>query len=391
MRRARFGCVVLLCTFLVSGCWDRVEINDLAIVVAKAIDLEGDNEQEDQYRVTLQIPLPGQMGGSTGGGGGTSGNKTFYNDSDTGVTIREAEYKLQQRISRRVYLSHRRVLIIGEDLAKKGILPVFETSSRLPETRLTSYLIVAKGTGRDLLNQEPTMEQFSGEAMREIPGLLTDDNLDMKRIAIAMNQIGIDPIALYMAPKNTQGDEAHKLIELIGIAQFRDDQMVDVFEQDMAYGLVWLLESFIPYEVSMNEVNHLIHVRIEDGKHIITPIIRGGELEFDIHIHANAVILEHTQKHDLMEVGEFKDLESELNSMIQKQIEATIAQMQKHQTDSVGLGLYVHRKFPKLWQDKYAKDWRKYFSELTFNIQVEASISRVGLTTENIAEKENNK
>src|SRR5690606_41119568 len=56
---------------LLTGCWDRQEINDVAFVLGKAIDRE-----KDGYRVSVVIPLPGNMGGPSGGSG--SGGKKPY-------------------------------------------------------------------------------------------------------------------------------------------------------------------------------------------------------------------------------------------------------------------------------------------------------------------------
>ena len=64
---------------LLSGCWDRVEINDLAIVTAAAIDATDDN----QIELSLQVFIPkalgsgGGQGGGGGGGGGTSYSGTI--------------------------------------------------------------------------------------------------------------------------------------------------------------------------------------------------------------------------------------------------------------------------------------------------------------------------
>ena len=52
-------CVSIL---FLSGCWDRVEVNDLAIVTATAIDKSDDN----QIELSIQIFIPKSL--SSGGG-----------------------------------------------------------------------------------------------------------------------------------------------------------------------------------------------------------------------------------------------------------------------------------------------------------------------------------
>lgn len=51
----RGWCVLLACcaaSLLLSGCWSRNEINDIAVVTAIGID-----KQKDQYTVSLQVPI----------------------------------------------------------------------------------------------------------------------------------------------------------------------------------------------------------------------------------------------------------------------------------------------------------------------------------------------
>ena len=62
----------LISPLVLSGCWDRREINDVAFVLASSIDKEN-----DLYRVSILIPLPGNMGGGGGGGGGTGGVEPY--------------------------------------------------------------------------------------------------------------------------------------------------------------------------------------------------------------------------------------------------------------------------------------------------------------------------
>ncbi|MEH6996427.1 Ger(x)C family spore germination protein, partial [Neobacillus drentensis] len=58
----------------VTGCWDRTEVNDLAIVTAAAIDKKENNQIE--LSLQLFIPKSLSMGGGQGGGGGGGGQMT---------------------------------------------------------------------------------------------------------------------------------------------------------------------------------------------------------------------------------------------------------------------------------------------------------------------------
>ena len=64
--RRHVSVVLAVCLLLTGGCWDRREINELALVVAVAADVVREKGQEE-VMLTLQIAnpvalLPGQGG-----------------------------------------------------------------------------------------------------------------------------------------------------------------------------------------------------------------------------------------------------------------------------------------------------------------------------------------
>jgi spore germination protein KC len=60
--------------FLLTGCWDRVELNDVALIRGIGLDKNEDNRIE----VTAEISIPTiQSGGSQGGGGSGGGGQTL--------------------------------------------------------------------------------------------------------------------------------------------------------------------------------------------------------------------------------------------------------------------------------------------------------------------------
>jgi spore germination protein KC len=61
--------LLLLCVFLclLSGCWDREELQQLSIVSGMAIDKGGD-AIKNRYKVTVQIINPSQVSGGQQGG-----------------------------------------------------------------------------------------------------------------------------------------------------------------------------------------------------------------------------------------------------------------------------------------------------------------------------------
>ncbi|MBR8644529.1 hypothetical protein KEH51_07950 [[Brevibacterium] frigoritolerans] len=58
-----------------SGCWDRIEITDLAIVTAAAID----KKDNDQIELSVQVFIPSSITSGGGQGGGSQGEWGYDN------------------------------------------------------------------------------------------------------------------------------------------------------------------------------------------------------------------------------------------------------------------------------------------------------------------------
>lgn len=59
---------------MLTGCWDKIEIEDRAFVMAIGIDLSSSNKR---YVVTFQFPNAAQITKGTSGGGGGSEKPSF--------------------------------------------------------------------------------------------------------------------------------------------------------------------------------------------------------------------------------------------------------------------------------------------------------------------------
>lgn len=88
---------LLFCPLL-GGCWDRQEVNDLALVTGVAID-----QRDDRYiEVSIQIFIPqGSTQGTQTSSGGAAGRAgTTFVQSAYGENIADALSQLQMKFSR---------------------------------------------------------------------------------------------------------------------------------------------------------------------------------------------------------------------------------------------------------------------------------------------------
>lgn len=102
----------LIVTMLISGCWDRNEINDYAFWIGTALDLS----ENGKLTKSAQVAVPADFKSSKGRWIRARANIVL---TATGTSIVDLTQQIQDKLPRRVFLGHRRSIFIGEKLAKK--------------------------------------------------------------------------------------------------------------------------------------------------------------------------------------------------------------------------------------------------------------------------------
>lgn len=381
-RRMQRVILSLLCLLVLPGCWDRTEINDMAFILVSALDLEANNK----IRYSVMVPLPGQMGGASGGGGGTAGEKSYYIDSEVGSTYREAQMKMQRRMSRRMFLAHRRTILVGEELAKKGISEFFDPTPRSPESRMSTYLIVTKGYAYKMMQSNPRFERFPSEAIRELVKARYVADMNFKDFGLALSIPGSDPVAVYMDVTDSQKSEkSSKEVELKGYAQFKRDKFVGTYEDMAANGLSWLRNQHVLANITVHvEQQHLMNLKLYGVKSRVDVSLGQDALNFKIHVNVRAKLTENRSYYDLSQTQNLLKVEQATSDYVKKSIQTIIARMTKSQTDSAQLGTMVWRSYPNEWKKQYEKNWPEGLKKAKFTIDVESEITDTGLIYENV-------
>jgi len=376
----RFCLIVSIVSILLSGCWDRREVNDIAIVIAMSVD----KEEDGKYRLGVQIPLVGSMGSLSGGGGGTSGNKSYYVDSAVGKTLHEARAILQTRMSRILYFAHYRVVVIGSEVARSGFSKPFDIISRYPENRLTSYVVMTKGKAIDLLNAHPQLERFSGESIRELVKAVTIP-VSIKDMAQMNITPGLDTFLPVFDPVNTQPKGDSKEIEGMGIAFFRGDKLIKTYKRSEAVGIRWFQNYFNPFSLVVELGDKgFISAMVLKGHAVVKPLIKHGRIHFDIHLYASVFMPETMAPLDFNDQSAFRKVERRLSEEITKKVDFLLKESRKHRVDPIGLGLVFAKRYPKLWEDKYKKRWNEELPHITFQIHSNVQVTNIGQTTNSL-------
>ncbi|MFR5071621.1 MAG: hypothetical protein ACLTDS_05515 [Bianqueaceae bacterium] len=90
---------------LLTGCWDKIEINELAFVIALGIDMEEDG----RYTVTCVIPNLPVYTGKEGG----AQDEAKYTKTASASTITGAYKELTTRLNKELNFEHMEALVLG--------------------------------------------------------------------------------------------------------------------------------------------------------------------------------------------------------------------------------------------------------------------------------------
>jgi Ger(x)C family germination protein len=154
VKLAKLFLVLNMCLLLLTSCIDDArEIDHRSMIVGMAIDKVKNDENEDLFAVTVQIPLILSGGGEEGGLAGSINE--FETVTAVGETILDAIAQIEAMTPTVVFFGHLKVVTISEELARHGLNKVIDFFDRLPQVANQIYLLVVQEiTAEDFISQE---------------------------------------------------------------------------------------------------------------------------------------------------------------------------------------------------------------------------------------------
>lgn len=372
---------LLLPALVLTGCWDRVEVNDVAFVLATSTDLD-----QGQIRSTAQIALPSSLGGagSQGGGGGTSGSKTYLMVSQTAPTPYQANKSMQGNLSRILNFSHRRVTIFGEEFAKSGIGEMVDVFARFPQNRLTTYIVLARGPGYKLLGVDAPIEQSPSEMIRELTKSAMKDPVSVQSMANTLLTEGIDLAIPVMETKGSIPKKVgvgQSLVKLDGLGVFRDSKLVGYLSSEQGQMAMMAMGQAMNPKVSVTidekRPEEAVTVVLTQTSAKTRPHLRGSNISFDIIVKARGLILENTTRQDIQSTM-MGDIEMRCNKYITEGIQEAVNEaIRKNRSDIFGFGVALNNKYPAEWK-KIHRRWHDLLPEVEVNVSSDIRLDSSG-------------
>lgn len=416
MKKLAVCLLLIINTLWLSGCWDRMEINDLAIVTAVGVD----KMEDGRICLTLLIPAPKLFPSAGGGGGGDGGDKApTIVMSECGKSIMDAFRCLQEKSSREIMFSHVRFIVIGEKLARSGVNEVLDFFSRYRQSNLRAHVLVTQEDIAELMAADPGIERTVSELIHEEGEMGISVRIDLKDFIAMLTEEGIEPVAgrieivpLVMEHKekggasgaekgqeNGQGKgeenkkKPKKTLSIRGAVIFHKDKLVGWMNDAEARGLVWLRDEMeqgvITVDIPDDKGGGRISVRLREAKVKFKPKIKEEILHMSLAVTTQAVVYESSSKMDLSDPKSIVYIENAVGDRIRERVEQALALLQRQfQSDAVGFGTALYRQYPKEWLHTYKDTWDELFPELDIPVAINVRIPRVGFVTKSLIREE---
>ncbi|MFL6560476.1 MAG: Ger(x)C family spore germination protein, partial [Bacillus sp. (in: firmicutes)] len=157
MKKTEIVCKLLLFLVIVcllTGCWDREEIEDKAYVIGLGLD---HSEHKGKIKVTMLLANP-EVGSMQGGGGSTEKPREIVSfDANDFIAAKATGNSI---ISRDISYELLKIIVVSEEYAQdKEFITKFYDVLKDKDIRLNSYLAISKEKASEyFINNKPKME-----------------------------------------------------------------------------------------------------------------------------------------------------------------------------------------------------------------------------------------
>lgn len=364
-----------------SGCGYMRQINEMAYVVGVGIDKADD----EKISLTLQFKMPqSESGGSTPGEqkGGDTSNITALGDD-----IFSAMAKASGLLSKEISLTHAKILVFSEKIAKDGIKDFLEALMRSNQFRPNTYVAVTHGEAKEYLeNVKPEPSEnpakyytmlFYKESRSYIPEATLKDIYftlfsEEKLAVLPYLFTGGESDEKNQEEDKSDGEEKEKKPDDYGMAILKGDRLQIVLgpEDCMIYNILCgdFREGFFSLEVA--------------GENVSLELKRKCAPKISVWAGENPganVRLEFLAEVSFSPKGtDDEKIAKSAEEILEKRCLEFIEKTKKGSCDALGLGRYAKKEFLTLpeWE---SYNWSEKFPSLAPDVEAKIKITSHGL------------
>ncbi|MBJ6361458.1 Ger(x)C family spore germination protein [Paenibacillus sp. GCM10012307] len=391
MRRPIQVALLLMCTALLAGCWDKAELIEFGYVQAVAVDKSG----KEGIELTTLFYNPSGHGESTGMAPQPKMAIPIVTEASS---VYEAVQDIPLHFGRRAKWDHMRIIMISEELARsKPLGEILDFFSRNSEQRATVLLLITRGKAKEYIKTKPYIEYTIGQQLRKIEETVSQYSAKTTKLPLyelAIQMMGQTNTAMipYAYKTDKTGD-----IAVAGIALFKDQVLTgSIVSPADSQPLLMLLNRYNKGIIKLScpeSKGGKGHIResfeIISIKTKLKPKIQGDQLTIQVKSNMRGSVSE-LHCTTLITAEEEQKMRVRVEEEVKSEMKAMIGRLQKRRLDVVNIGNMIYRHYPRLWK-KWKPTWEERFATAKFDISIDVHILNTGLNIgETFGKKEKN-
>ncbi|MDP4084984.1 MAG: Ger(x)C family spore germination protein [Bacillota bacterium] len=382
IKKALLFSLFIISSFILGGCWDQQEVNDLAFVTAAGIDKSEDGKVELTVLIFIPKGKSSQQGMEGGGGGGAA--DTLFRSAE-GKTIADAMSTLQEKLPRHIFWGHCKVFIFDDDLAKEGLSTHVDFILRHPQLRERSRLFVSEEKAKDILSLIPPLERDISEVLKELSSFRIGMDVTAKDYAqMLIGDSNASALPLIKILPSTPGQEKQTIAYVTGTAIFKNGKMIGDIDDSVTRGVLWLRNEIRLATISVKpngKNDGFVSMNLLRAKSKIIPLIENGKWKIKLYAVGNSNIVQNTTDLDLSSPEIIKPVEKQLKFEIKKRVNIALWEVQERMNaDIFGFAEAFHQKYPKIWA-KQKKRWDEIFPSVEVSFDTNIKIQNQGMNS----------
>jgi spore germination protein len=382
---------LLLCCLLLSGCWDKIEIDRRIFVSIIGIDLGEDSGkdketkevkpdepfqerlQQKTLKLTYGFPDISELGP---GKGGTAKDQFINVDASS---MEDGLLQATSRSSRSIHIGQTKLIILSSAVLEepetfKEILDYIE---RHPNLNKMMNIVVAEGKAEDYVKYKPPMEK---NIEYYLSGLMESSKRNATILPVTVNEmlVLLAQNGNAIIPKISIEKEKNEVI-LSGIAVIKNFALkgyltpVEVANLEIMRGKVRGGKRVIYRE------GHPVDINIEDIDRKVSVSGDKNKLKFNIDIRLEGQLREYYKDKIVFSKEELGSLEKDFSKSISEECNVIAKMLQREfAVDPIGLREYLEQRKPALWREIKDK-WDEAYKNADINVAVDTKIRRIGV------------
>lgn len=373
--------ILIICSLFLTGCWDKIEIDERAFVGGIFVDVLEDGkpksgdikpfyeqDMKNRLKVIFTIANPKALAG-----GGEEGFVTVEAIADS---IPDAIRKIGVRLNRTPFFAHSKVLVMSENVLKdeKVFKELIDYVDREPDLNAQVNVMMLEGSIEELVKIKPKLDIY---LVTYIQGVFNN----------AQNLSYIVPIKLMqLTAQLNAGQKAHipiitvkkDEIEIKGIALIKDNKLYKTVDEKYLRAFQFLNSQLKGGRKFINYNGASVSYFIQDNYRDLYVKDDNGKLKFILKAELEGYIENNIFSKEALEKKDLDKMEEILSESFKLELMETIKYFQEDVgADYLGLEDYTRKNYNKVYK-KFKDNWDEAFKEAEFEVEAQAFIRRIG-------------